>query len=48
MKLLLLENGLDFKADQDEKYKMVIATSTGEIRFDEIKTWIDLRLKKKN
>lgn len=48
MKLILLENGVDFLADHDEKYKMVIAASTGEIRFDEIKSWIQSRLIKKN
>lgn len=48
MRLILLDNGLDLAADQDEKYKMVISASMGEMRFDEIKSWIQKRLKKKN
>jgi death on curing protein len=48
MKLVLLDNGFDIVADQDEKYKMVISASTGDIRFDDIKNWIESRLKKKN
>ena len=48
MRLILLDNGLDVVADQDDKYKMVISASTGDIRFDEIKNWIQARLKKKN
>lgn len=47
MKLTLLEHGFDIEAGQDEKYKMVIAASKGDIRFDEIKTWIQNRLKNK-
>ncbi len=48
MRLILLDNGLDVVADQDDKYKMVISASTGDIRFDEIRNWIQARLKKKN
>ena len=31
MKMVLMESGLDLEADQDEKYRMVIASSTGAI-----------------
>ena len=48
MRLILLDNGLDLVANQDDKYKMVISASTGDIRFDDIKKWIVTRLKKKN
>lgn len=48
MKLILLDNGLDIIADQDEKYKMIISASIGDMRFDDIKNWIQTRLKKKN
>lgn len=47
MRLILLESNLDIEATQDEKYSMVIATSQGEMRFDDIKTWIESRLRKK-
>lgn len=33
---------------EDEKYKMTIAASNGDIRFDEIKQWIEERLIKIN
>ena len=41
MRLILLNYSLDIVSDSREKYKMVIAASKGEIRFDEIKTWIE-------
>ena len=40
MRLILLENKLDITASQEEKYNLVIAVSTGEYRFDDIKNWI--------
>jgi len=46
MRLLLLENGLDISASQDEKYEFVISASKGEFRFEEIKNWIQSNLKK--
>lgn len=48
MRLILLDNGLDVVADQEDKYKMVISASTGDIRFVDIKKWIQTHLKKKN
>ena len=48
MRMLLLENGLDIVAGQDEKYKLVISASMGEIRFNEMKSWIMARLEMKN
>jgi death-on-curing protein len=48
MRLLLLNYGFDILADQDDKYKMVISASKGDLRFDGIKNWIEIRLRKKN
>lgn len=48
MRLILLDNGLDVAATQDDKYKMVNSASKGEMRFDEIRNWIQERLEKKN
>ena len=48
MKLILLDNGLDIVASQDDKYKMVISSSTGDMRFEDIRIWIHTRLKKIN
>lgn len=47
MKLILLDNDINILSSQDEKYKMVIAASKGEMRFGEIKEWIETRIKKK-
>lgn len=48
MRLILLEAGLDINASQDDKYHMVIAASTGELRFEQIKHWIQTRITQKN
>lgn len=48
MKLILFENGLDIFADQEEKYKMVISASMGDFRFEDIKNWIQVHLKKRD
>ena len=48
MRLILFEAGLDLKASQDDKYQMVIAASKGEIRFEEIKHWIQTHITQKN
>ncbi len=47
MKLLLMEAGFDLIATQDEKYEMVIAASKGEIRFEEIKHWLNSKMIRK-
>lgn len=48
MRLILLENGVDILANQEEKYNMVISASTGKLRFEEIKNWIQTNLTKQN
>ena len=40
MALLLLDNGLDIDATSDEIYSMVIAASTGTVKYDEILNWL--------
>lgn len=47
MRLILLDYGLDFLTNQDDKYKMVISASIGEMKFEAIKNWIQARLKNK-
>lgn len=44
LRLTLLESGYDISATQDEKYDMTIAASKGEIRIEEIKSWISDKL----
>jgi death-on-curing protein len=44
MRLTLMDFYFDVMASDDEKYRMTISASTGEIRFDEIKVWIEEHL----
>lgn len=46
MRLILLENGLDITASQQQKYDLVISASMGEFRFEDIRNWIQNNLKK--
>ncbi len=45
MRLLLLENKMDFKATQNEKFDFVMHAAKGESSFDEIKNWIQQHVK---
>jgi len=44
LRYVLSINGFDVLAFEDEKYEMTIAASSGQIRFDEIKLWIEAHL----
>ncbi len=44
MMLILADNYLDVDATEDELYDFVIGASTGELRFEEIKTWLQSRI----
>lgn len=48
LRTLLIMFDHDVMAFDNEKYTMTIAASSGEIRFDEIKQWIEDRLIKIN
>ncbi|GAA5026944.1 death-on-curing protein [Marivirga lumbricoides] len=39
-RLLLMSEDQDIQASQDQKYKLVISISTGEIDFEQIKEWL--------
>ena len=43
MRLILLNEGLDIKATEDEKYDFVINIAEGKSTFDDIKNWIKLK-----
>jgi death-on-curing protein len=43
--VILREDGLLLDVSQSEKYKLVISASIGEFRFDEIKAWIETKVK---
>lgn len=40
MKFILFKEGIFITTSEKEKYKMVIAASKGELRFDGIKLWL--------
>jgi len=44
MRLILLESNYDIIASQDEKFEMTIAASKGDLRIEEIKSWITKNL----
>ena len=46
MRLILLSDGLDISASEDEKYEFVIGIAEGKMTFDRIQTWIISKLKK--
>ena len=46
MRLLLLEEGFDIAASEDEKYDFVIAIAKGNLKYPDIYNWINKHLKK--
>jgi death-on-curing protein len=44
-RLLLMGSGLDIKASLENKYKFVISISTGKIKYDDIKGWLETHTK---
>ena len=40
-RLLLLQNGQDINASEQEKYDFVINIASGKMRFEEIASWLD-------
>ncbi|MBU1368498.1 MAG: type II toxin-antitoxin system death-on-curing family toxin [Bacteroidetes bacterium] len=44
-RLVLLKSGLDIKANQEDKYEMVMAVSKGEWKFEQIRVWMTERCK---
>jgi death-on-curing protein len=45
MRLMLLENGKDLVASQDEKYDFVVEVTSGKVNFEQIVTWIRGKLR---
>ena len=45
MRLILLKAGVDIEAGQEDKYDFVISIAKGERGFEDIKQWIEERLK---
>jgi death-on-curing protein len=40
MRLFLMQNKIDIKATQSEKYEFVMNIANGQLNFDQIKAWI--------
>jgi death-on-curing protein len=47
MKRLLFRAGFVINASEKEKLELVLGTSKGELRFDEIKNWLQLKVQTK-
>ena len=41
MRLLLLQNGQDIHATQQDKYEFVMTIASGKMRFEEIVSWLE-------
>ncbi|MCE2734803.1 MAG: type II toxin-antitoxin system death-on-curing family toxin [Chryseotalea sp.] len=46
MRLFLKNNQFDIYANEEEKYQFVIQAASGELKFDQIKSWIEKNTKK--
>ena len=46
MRLLLLKNGLDINASQDEKYKFVMGVASGQTKLGAIISWLENHIEK--
>jgi death on curing protein len=40
-RLFLLQNGVDIKANQQDKYEFVMNIASGKLRFEEIASWLE-------
>lgn len=47
MRYFLLENGLDIKATQSEKFDFVITIAQGQLSFEQIRSWLSEKANKK-
>lgn len=46
MRLILLKNGLDIKASQDQKYEFVMGVASGQINLESIISWLENHIEK--
>lgn len=47
MRLILMQNGKDIFATEEEKYQFIIQIASGKLDFEEIKAWISSNIKGK-
>lgn len=48
MRLILLQNKLDIKASEDDKYFFILGIAKGDIKFEEIYHWLEVQVTKVN
>lgn len=46
MRLILLKNGLDIKASQDQKYEFVMGVASGQTKLESIISWLENHIEK--
>lgn len=46
MRLLLLKNGLDLKASQNQKYEFVMGVASGQTKLESIVSWLENHIEK--
>jgi death on curing protein len=46
MRLILIENGFDIVASQDEKYEFVVEIASGNLKFNQIVEWLKTHVTK--
>jgi death on curing protein len=44
LRVVLYKSGFDIVSSLEEKYQMTIASSTGQMRMDEIRQWIESKI----
>jgi death-on-curing protein len=44
MRITLLEHGMDINASENEKFEFILDIAKGELKFDEIRKWIKIKL----
>lgn len=40
MRLVLIENGMDIKTQENEKFEFILDVAKGNVKFEQIKLWI--------
>ena len=44
-RIVLLQNGMDINATENEKYDFIIGIASGDIKYDEIYYWLKIHVK---
>ena len=44
MRLVLIENGMDIRTSEDEKFDFILDIAKGKIKFEQIRSWIQTNL----